>query len=163
MNYRSINGHKREVPHSHLIHGLLPIIFTAITVLDSLVFNWTTVLTEFIPLWLRLSFLVFFLSIGLILIILSHKILFHDNGPSETLITNGILKWVRNPMYLGILMIYIASILFSLSLISIGFFVIVVILYNRMVNFEEKILEQLFGDQFLEYKSNVPKWIPKLI
>jgi protein-S-isoprenylcysteine O-methyltransferase Ste14 len=163
MNYRSINGHKREVPHSHLIHGLLPIIFTTIIILDSLVFNWTTVLTEFIPLWLRLSFLVFFLSIGLILIISSHKVLFHDNGPSETPITNGILKRVRNPMYLGILMIYIAFMLFSLSLISIGFFVIVVILYNRMVNFEEKILERLFGDQFLEYKSNVPKWIPNLI
>jgi protein-S-isoprenylcysteine O-methyltransferase Ste14 len=29
-----------------------------------------------------------------------------------------------------------------------------------MVNYEEKILEDLFGEDYREYKKKVPKWIP---
>jgi protein-S-isoprenylcysteine O-methyltransferase Ste14 len=30
-----------------------------------------------------------------------------------------------------------------------------------MVDFEEAILEKMFGSRYLEYKKNVPKWIPR--
>jgi protein-S-isoprenylcysteine O-methyltransferase Ste14 len=30
-----------------------------------------------------------------------------------------------------------------------------------MVKFEEKILEEIFGEQFLEYKKKVPRWFLK--
>ncbi|MFX0019595.1 MAG: methyltransferase family protein, partial [Candidatus Hermodarchaeota archaeon] len=76
------------------------------------------------------------------------------------LITTGILEYVRNPMYFGILLIYVSFIFLSISLISIAFFLLVFLVYNRMVNFEEKILESMFGDQFLDYKKKVSKWIP---
>jgi len=29
-----------------------------------------------------------------------------------------------------------------------------------MVNFEEQILENMFGEQYLEYRKKVPKFIP---
>jgi protein-S-isoprenylcysteine O-methyltransferase Ste14 len=29
-----------------------------------------------------------------------------------------------------------------------------------MVNFEENLLEKMFGEQYLRYKKKVPKWIP---
>jgi len=48
----------------------------------------------------------------------------------------------------------------SISLICIALFVIVFFVYNWMVNFEEKILENLFGNQWFEYKKKVPKWFP---
>jgi len=65
-------------------------------------------------------------------------------------------------MYLGILMVYIAFICFSLSLIALALFVIIFRSYNRSVNYEENVLEQLFGKDYLQYKQKVPKWIPKL-
>jgi len=58
------------------------------------------------------------------------------------------------------LLIYVAFIFLSLSLISIGLFVLIFLVYNWMANFEEKILENLFGEQFLEYKKKVGKWLP---
>jgi protein-S-isoprenylcysteine O-methyltransferase Ste14 len=92
---------------------------------------------------------------------MAHKILFEKiDKPSDTLITNGILKHVRNPLYLGVLLLYVAFILLSISLISVIIFVIICLIYDKMVNFEEKILEEMFGVEYLEYKNKVPKWIP---
>ena len=34
--------------------------------------------------------------------------------------------------------------------------------YEKMVNFEEDILEEMFGEDYIEYKKKVPKWIPKI-
>jgi len=93
---------------------------------------------------------------------LSHKVLFDHNEPSDTLITSGIMGRVRNPLYLGVLLIYVAFLFLSISIISIGFFIIVFLVYNKMVNYEEKKLIEIFGNEFLEYKKKVPKWIPKL-
>ena len=162
MNQEKLRDHDREAPHSHLIQGLSPVIFILIIILDSVVFQWSTMLSNFIPFLVRIILLITFLSFAILLIQLSHKTLFHENNPSNTLITSGILRYVRNPMYLGILMIYIAFICFSLSLIALVLFIMIFILYNRLVNYEENILEQLFGEDYLKYKQKVPKWIPTL-
>jgi protein-S-isoprenylcysteine O-methyltransferase Ste14 len=63
-------------------------------------------------------------------------------------------------MYFGILLIYIAFLFLSISLIGIGLFVIVFLVYNWMVNYEEELLENMFGEDYKEYKTKVPKWIP---
>ena len=33
-------------------------------------------------------------------------------------------------------------------------------LYNTLADYEENLLEERFGDEYLEYKKNVRKWIP---
>ncbi|MCK4285668.1 MAG: isoprenylcysteine carboxylmethyltransferase family protein, partial [Candidatus Lokiarchaeota archaeon] len=76
--------------------------------------------------------------------------------------TEGILGHVRNPMYLGVLLIYLAFIFLSISLISIAIWILIIIIYNRLATFEEKQLEKLFKEKYLEYKNKVPKWIPRL-
>jgi protein-S-isoprenylcysteine O-methyltransferase Ste14 len=63
-------------------------------------------------------------------------------------------------MYLGVLLLYLAFITLSISLIALVFFIVIFLVYNWLVNFEEKILENKFGNQWLEYKKNVPKWLP---
>jgi len=50
----------------------------------------------------------------------------------------------------------------SISVICIVFFVFIFLLYDKMVNFEENILEKMFGKDYVEYKKKVPKWIPKI-
>ncbi|MFX1376222.1 MAG: methyltransferase family protein [Promethearchaeota archaeon] len=99
-------------------------------------------------------------AIALIFIIISHQALFKSHRPAQSLVTDGILQYVRNPMYLGILLIYVSFICLSISLISIAFFILVFLVYNWMVNFEEKILADLFNTQWFEYKKQVPKWFP---
>ncbi|MFX1297703.1 MAG: methyltransferase family protein [Promethearchaeota archaeon] len=160
MKIKKHDGHEREIPNAHLFHTILPIIFIIIWFLDSNIFRISTFLNDFVDFLIRLLLFVLVFAIAITFIMLSHRSLFKSHQPPNSLITNGILGYVRNPMYLGILLIYVAFIFLSISLICIGLFIPVFLVYNWMVNFEEKILENMFGTQFLEYKKKVPKWIP---
>ena len=76
------------------------------------------------------------------------------------LITDGIYKFSRNPMYLGLLFV-----LFGISIIlnpTGGLFLIpLFILYLNIFQIvpEENAMVDLFKDEFLEYRKNVRRWI----
>jgi len=160
MKAKRHEGHERELPNAHIFHAILPVAFVLIWILDSSIYHISTFLNDFVLFEIRLIIFIVVFIIALTFILLSHRALFKSHQPSNSLITNGILGYVRNPMYLGIILIYIAFIFLSISLICIGAFIIIFLVYNWMVNFEEKILENLFGNKYLEYKVKVPKWLP---
>ncbi|MFX1390071.1 MAG: methyltransferase family protein [Promethearchaeota archaeon] len=160
MDIKRHEGHEREVPNSHIYHTVLPIVFILIWVLDAHLFRFSTFLNKFIPFVLHLILFIVVWVIAIIFIMLSHCTLFKSHHPPDKLITDGILGYTRNPMYFGILLIYVAFLFLSISLISLGFFIVVFLVYNWMVNYEEKILIKMFGEEFITYKKNVSKWIP---
>lgn len=160
MKVKRHEGHEREFPHAHIYHILLPIIFMVVWFLDSQIFQLSTILNDYIPLFIRFPLFIIILIIALAFILVSHRVLFKSHQPPNKLITTGILGHVRNPMYFGILLIYIAFISFSISLISFALFFLIFLVYDKMVNFEESILEKKFSSQYLTYKRKVPKWIP---
>ena len=159
MDLKDKNSEKREIPHSHLYQALLPIIFVIVWVLDSQILELSTFLSGIVPFIVRAALFTVFLGTAITLMGLSHKALF-NGGPPDVLLTGGIFSYTRNPMYLGILLIYIAFIFLSISLISAALFVFVFYAYTKMVNYEEDILEELFNKEYKEYKERVPKWIP---
>ncbi len=157
------HSHHREMPHAHLYHVAIPIIFVFIWSLDSFFFKLTLWLNEIVMLWIRVLLFIVILSVALAFIYLSHKAIFKESHEaSNVLITDGILGHVRNPMYLGIMLIYLSLIMFSMSIISMVVIILSFFVYNKMANFEAKILEQMFGDEYLAYKNRVPKWISSL-
>ena len=110
----------------------------------------------------------FMIIIGLIIILFA-MILFRKYqttitplNPSNAtkLITDGIYKYSRNPMYLGLLLV-----LFGISIIlnPIGGLSLIplFILYLNLFQIipEENAMVDLFKDEFLEYKENVRRWI----
>jgi len=159
-------GHDREMPHAHLYHSFLPIVFIVIWILDSYVFNISTILNIYVPFVIRLILFILTMITALYFIQISHKALFESHEsphePPKSLIDDGILGRTRNPMYFGILLTYVACLFLSISLVSLALFLLIFTIYNRMVRFEEKILENLFGNEFTEYKERVPKWFPKI-
>ena len=155
-------GHDREMPNAHLYHILMPIIFMVIWILDTNFFRISTILDNYIPLLLRVILFVVVLVLALSFIQISHNTLFKNHEPPSSLLDKGILGRTRNPMYFGILLIYVALIFLSISLISIGVFFLIFLVYNKMAVFEENILEEKFGNEFLDYKKRVPKWFPKI-
>lgn len=79
---------------------------------------------------------------------------------SKVLITDGVFNYTRNPMYLGMVLILISFILFLGSVTSfliIPFFVYII--NKRFIYLEEKMLEIKFGEEWLNYKEKVHKWI----
>ncbi len=79
---------------------------------------------------------------------------------ASTLVQNGVYRYTRNPMYLGILIIlsgwsiYLGSLT---PLLCLPLFVI--ILTQQQITPEEKALEKVLGQAYLKYKKSVPRWL----
>ena len=83
------------------------------------------------------------------------------NPKSATkLITSGIYKFSRNPMYFSLLLLLIGI---SIMTNPIGGFIFIplFILYLNLFQIlpEEKAMTDLFKDEFLEYKDSIRRWI----
>jgi protein-S-isoprenylcysteine O-methyltransferase Ste14 len=79
---------------------------------------------------------------------------------SSALVTGGILKITRNPMYLGMAVV-IAGVGIGIgswvALPILGFFVFWITEYQ--IKPEERALFKIFGSGFEDYKSKVRRWI----
>ena len=152
----------REIKYSHLLHAILPISFTAVCILDSRIFKATVMLKEYVPFPFRITLFVIFLGLALSLMYISHRKLFqeHDHGPSDTLLTDGILSRVRNPMYLGTFLIYIGISIACVSWIYLLLAIVCVILDNSVfIIAEERWCLEHYGDAYREYMKRTPRWI----
>ena len=82
--------------------------------------------------------------------------------PNKTirLVTTGIYKYSRNPMYLAILMVLIGVSVYLGALSSILIILIFVIYINQFqIVPEERSLEQKFGDSYRQYAKGVRRWV----
>ena len=82
--------------------------------------------------------------------------------PSETsvLLTEGMYRYSRNPMYLGLLLLIIAATIWF----GTWFGIIISLFFILLINIlqiipEEEALLQIFGEEYLEYKKKVRRWI----
>lgn len=79
---------------------------------------------------------------------------------SSVLVTNGLYRFSRNPMYLGMLLIltgwaFIIGSLFNLPLLA--FFV--VLINELQIKPEEAVLRDLFPDDYPAYCQRVRRWL----
>ena len=111
---------------------------------------------------------IFILSIG-ILILLNPVLKFKKSKTTinpikfkkvNKLVTSGIYKYTRNPMYLGLLMIVISSSIFYLNIYSILTPLFFYLWINRFqIKREEVFLIEKFGEDYLSYKKKTRRWI----
>ena len=84
----------------------------------------------------------------------------HSFEKSVVLVNEGIFKKTRNPMYIGMFLLLLGSASCFGNLISILIpFLFLVIVRIIFIPFEEKMLEEIFGKQYQEYKKQVRRWI----
>ena len=76
------------------------------------------------------------------------------------LVTSGIYKYSRNPMYLGLLMILTSSSIFYLNIYSITTpFFFYWWITKFQIKREEIFLTDKFGKEYLSYKTRTRRWI----
>ena len=76
------------------------------------------------------------------------------------LVTTGIYRYSRNPMYLGMILIIISTTIYYLNFLSVFSPLIFYIWINKFqINREEIFLEDKFGSEYLKYKSKTRRWI----
>jgi protein-S-isoprenylcysteine O-methyltransferase Ste14 len=50
----------------------------------------------------------------------------------------------------------------TLSLFSFLFFGLIFVFYNYIADYEEKLLEAKFGEEYIRYKNKTGKWLPRI-
>jgi protein-S-isoprenylcysteine O-methyltransferase Ste14 len=84
-------------------------------------------------------------------------------APTETLVVSGIYRYVRNPMYVGVVAAVIGQALWFgdhgllayATAVWLGFHTFVVL-------YEEPTLRRRYGMSYESYCRSVPRWIPRL-
>ncbi len=84
----------------------------------------------------------------------------HPSDPSLTIVRGGPFRFTRNPMYLALCLLQVALGFFLNDWITLLFAVpLVLIFHYGVVLREERYLTAKFGEPYLQYKSQVRRWI----
>ena len=80
--------------------------------------------------------------------------------PSTTLVTTGLYRFSRNPIYLGMTLAYLGVTLLADSLLALVVLPLVLIFVRfGVIEREERYLEGKFGEAYRAYKGRVRRWI----
>jgi protein-S-isoprenylcysteine O-methyltransferase Ste14 len=79
---------------------------------------------------------------------------------ASSLVTSGVYRYTRNPMYLGLSVTLMAWAVFLsnlLALVAVPLFVLYISRFQ--INPEERVLSSLFGADYATYKEKVRRWL----
>ena len=147
---------KTKIPPPILALIMIAIIYLSSFIVETFTFSYQTVL----------GVLVVVIGLGCAVpsfrLFAKNKTTISPFTPSETtaLVTSGMYRYSRNPMYLGMALILL-SISFKFNLIGGIFFTLLFAIYITRFQIipEEAVMEKLFGDDFQKYKSKTRMWI----
>lgn len=77
----------------------------------------------------------------------------------SSLITQGVYRIVRHPIYCGTLITFLGLILWTNTFVSLFYFPISILLYFIMTVYEEKSLIGEYGQEYIDYQKRVRKRI----
>ena len=147
---------KTKIPPPILALIMIAIIYLSSVIVETFTFSYQTVL----------SILVVLIGLGCAVpsfrLFAKHKTTISPFIPSETtvLVTAGMYRYSRNPMYLGLVLLTIAATIFFGTWLGI----VIIIAFIFLLNFlqiipEEEALLDIFGEEYVEYKKKVRRWI----
>lgn len=84
----------------------------------------------------------------------------NPSQPTTAIVTDGPYRFTRNPIYLSLTLLYSSISLLANALWPILMLPIVLILIDRgVIAREERYLEDKFGEEYIQYKARVRRWI----
>jgi len=140
---------------------ILLVIFLAVWVVDSFFLHLTTLLTAWVPLYLRLGVAGVVLALGIYLMSVSHFIVRPENRQSRG-VDSGIFRHVRHPLYLASIVTFLSLVVSTLSLAALAVWVVIFCFYDYVSAYEEQYLINKFGEAYRVYRSKTGKWLPKI-
>jgi protein-S-isoprenylcysteine O-methyltransferase Ste14 len=85
---------------------------------------------------------------------------FDPQRPSSVLVTHGIYRYSRNPIYLGLSVLYTGLSLLGSCLWALALLPVLLLMIRRFLILpEERYLLRRFGDAYSDYSSRVGRWL----
>lgn len=83
--------------------------------------------------------------------------------PPVELVIVGLYRFVRNPIYVGLLLMVLGEAAYFEARVLITYAVVLFVAFHlRVVFYEEPRLRAQFGEAYERYRSRVPRWIPRV-
>ena len=79
---------------------------------------------------------------------------------SKVLVTKGIFKLLRNPMYTGIILVFLPAIITENTLSLWIYFILLIVVLILKIYKEETFLLEKFGEDYSVYKKNTWRLLP---
>ncbi|MGB6906120.1 MAG: isoprenylcysteine carboxylmethyltransferase family protein [Methyloceanibacter sp.] len=80
--------------------------------------------------------------------------------PSTTLLETGPYRFTRNPIYIGLVILYFAlAIVLTSAWMLVLLIPVLIVLQRGVVEREEAYLKTKFGDAYRQYQARMPRWL----
>jgi protein-S-isoprenylcysteine O-methyltransferase Ste14 len=82
--------------------------------------------------------------------------------PPKELVARGLYRYVRNPMYVGVVSVLLGeALLFASSRLLVYAVAAFLFFFLFILLYEEPTLDEKFGESYRRYRERVPRWIPR--
>src|SRR6266478_6777718 len=82
--------------------------------------------------------------------------------PPRKLVVVGLYTYVRNPQYVGVILVAVSEAILSGGIFLFGYAVFLAVGYHLFVRFyEEPTLRRMFGEEYVQYCAVVSRWLPR--
>ncbi|MEP0366235.1 MAG: methyltransferase [Cyclobacteriaceae bacterium] len=82
-----------------------------------------------------------------------------DYEDKTDLISHGLFKYSRNPIFLGVLISYLGTFLIIPNILSFSILMVTFVTIQTQVRLEEEYLESVHSQDYLRYKLKVRRWL----
>jgi protein-S-isoprenylcysteine O-methyltransferase Ste14 len=114
----------------------------------------------FLPLQLGTTWLYGGLLVYLFGVVLTAvAVLNFASAPKNILVTKGLYRVTRNPVYVGMLLMQIGLAVACISWLYLLLTIVLFILLNAILSAEERYCLETYGDTYRKYMSRTPRWI----
>jgi protein-S-isoprenylcysteine O-methyltransferase Ste14 len=156
------HGCPDEHPYGDRGQTILLFIFLAVWVLDSYIFKWTTMLAAAVPLAVRLPLAGVIFALAITLVQTGHRVISDPSFGDKGLVKDGAFARLRHPLYGGSLLFYLGLVISTMSLAAFVIWCAIVVFYNVIAAYEERLLVKKYGDEYRAYQRKVPRWAPRI-
>ena len=147
---------KTKIPPPIIALVMIAIIYLSSLIIEPSTFGYQTLIGMFV------AVIVLACAIPSFRLFAKYKTTISPFTPSETtaLVTEGMYRYSRNPMYLGLVLLTIAATIFFGTWLGVVIVVVFIFLLNLVqIIPEEEALLDIFGEEYVEYQKKVRRWI----
>ena len=138
------------------------ILFMAVWISDAFFLKYSTLLNDYISNNVKIPLGIVILMIAGYMGWDGMRTAFGPVGVTPRVINQGVYGFVRHPIYISEILLYLGLIFLNTSLAAIGVWVIGIGFMYYISRYEERLLLERFGDEYRKYMKDVPMYFPRI-